>query len=109
MPSKQAIHCVEVTGPRVSVQYKCDGVQSAYKCDGVQSARIATGSGECSPQGRDLSRFQAYSSQVYLLLFYFISFFILLFLFSFFGNNLPAHTQWTGLMLLNVHRGEEAY
>ena len=27
-----------------------------YKCDGVQSARIATGSRECSPQGRDFSR-----------------------------------------------------
>ena len=94
MPSKQAIHCVEVTGPRVSVQYKCDGVQSAYKCDGVQSARIATGSGDCSPQGRDLSRFQAYSSQVYF------------FLNKKIGYSLPAHTQWNGIMLLNVHRGE---
>ena len=94
MPSKQAIHCVEVTGPRVSVQYKCDGVQSAYKCDGVQSARIATGSGECSPPGRDLSRFQAYSS----LFFFFFSFS--------FGYSLPARTHWTGIMLLNVHRGE---
>ena len=36
-----------------------------YKCDGVQSGRTGTGSRDCSSQGRDLSRFQAYSSQVY--------------------------------------------
>ena len=44
----------------------------------------------------------------FILFFYFIfiSFFLLLFFFSFFGYNLPAHTQWNGIMLLNVHRGE---
>ena len=36
-------------------------------------------------------------------------FYFKFFFFFFFGYNLPAHTQWNGVMLLNVHRGEEAY
>ena len=36
-----------------------------YKCDGVQNARIATADKNAVKQGRDHSRFQAYSSQVY--------------------------------------------
>ena len=45
----------------------------------------------------------------FLFFFFFFLFFFLLFFFSFFGYSLPAHTQWNGIMLLNVHRGEEAY